>query len=230
MRYVFWSANVIATAVLALVPAARGQEPKSETPAKSDTAKTSKKDKPAGKEKKPVVEKITGKLLHADSGQRQFVMQVKFAAPRINPVVAQKLEDLKLQLTTALQKRDAPTILRTRAEIANNQSNLYMREGPIEFVADDNMKIRTLHLPLEYDEKGKPRRLTQKEINERKGSDPRLRGYEADFDNLKAGQTVEVQYEKPVGQPTKSRPGTDSDAAKQKEQHKALMVVIISDK
>src|SRR5438128_9005910 len=121
MQRAFGSASVIVLAAI-LLPVLQAQEPKTETPAKNDAAKPTKKEKPAAKEKKPVVEKISGKLIHADSAQRRFVVQVKFAAPRLNPQAVTKDEELKQQLAMALQKSDRPGAIRAQAEIVNNRA------------------------------------------------------------------------------------------------------------
>jgi hypothetical protein len=79
----------------------------------------------------------------------------------------------------------------------------------IEVSTTDDVKVRNSSPPEAFDEKGKARRLTSKELKEAKGSDTRLPGYQADFSNLREEQIVTVTLVK----------GKDKD--KDKEQPKA---------
>jgi hypothetical protein len=62
----------------------------------------------------------------------------------------------------------------------------------VDLQATDEMKVRTLNPPVEFDEKGKPRKYTAKELKEMRGPDRKLPGYTADFESLKIGQIVRV--------------------------------------
>jgi hypothetical protein len=55
----------------------------------------------------------------------------------------------------------------------------------------DDVKIRTMTLPVVYDEKGKPRKHTAKELKELKGKG-NLPGYTAGWDDLKVNDLVSV--------------------------------------
>src|SRR5437899_8182941 len=92
---------------------------------------------------------------------------------------------------------------RLQLEIEKARRNLFKDETQkIELDAPENMKVRTMVLPVEVDDKGKPRKLTEKEKRELKGPDPMLPGYTGDFDSLKPDQIVEVYLAK---QPPKSK-------------------------
>ncbi len=62
----------------------------------------------------------------------------------------------------------------------------------LEIQATDDMKVRMLRPPVDFDQKGRPRKYTTKELKELKGPDPKLPGYVADFDSLKPDQIVQV--------------------------------------
>jgi len=76
------------------------------------------------------------------------------------------------------------------------QQGSYMRPGRgtkhIEYHAIDDVKVRTRTLPTEFDEKGRPRRYTSKELKELRGPDPKLPGYQTEFDSLKNDQYVQL--------------------------------------
>ena len=95
----------------------------------------------------------------------------------------------------------------------------------IEIQADDNMRVRTLLLPVEYDEKGRPRKLTEKEKKALKGPDATQPGYLADFDSLKPGQEVKVFLAKSKD----AHKAKGKDAADSKEKPKATTILIVSE-
>lgn len=100
-----------------------------------------------------------------------------------------------------------------------------------ELEAVEDVKVRTMHLPVVYDDKGQPRKYSDKELRELKGPDTRLPGYQADFDGLKPGQTVKLTL-------TRKKPDAakDKEAPKEDDKDKAkvakplvTMIVIVKD-
>jgi hypothetical protein len=108
--------------------------------------------------------------------QQNLLQQQALIMRTRNPFVRQQL---LAQL--ASQARQQPQNLFTVREI---QKDFELTPGP-------DMKVRVLQLPLDFDEKGKPKKYTAKELKELKG-DPKLPGYTAEPDSLRANQTVLV--------------------------------------
>jgi hypothetical protein len=193
-----------------------------------DQSDPSKKDtKPAKKTSKEKVrtDLLKGKLVKIDPKERTFTVRVTTKIPQDNAGAAQNIANLQRQL---IGNRDPNSINSIRLEIMKNQQNLVTFKDDvkrIDCVASDDMKVRTLLLPVEYDDKGKPKKLTEKEKRALKGSDLKAPGYEADFESLKPEQTVEVHLEK-AAHKSKSK---DKDAADPKEPKKAIMIVIVSE-
>jgi hypothetical protein len=73
----------------------------------------------------------------------------------------------------------------------------------LELALADDVKVRTNILPVERDEKGKPKRLTADEKHKLKGDDPKLPGYTAELSSLTRGQVVEVYISRLKGTPQK---------------------------
>jgi hypothetical protein len=207
------------------------QDAKDDAAPKASTTKSGKKEKLASKEKMLASGKVSGKLAHVEGAQRYFVVGVKYLVTTPNLGAIQNVANASRNLA---QAKDAKAAFNARLDMARNQAVMYdyrTIDGQFEFVADDKMKIRTLQLPVDYDDKGKPKKLTQKELKERRGADLTLPGYEADFDTLRQGQLVDVYLEKPNNPPAngKNKAAKADDAAgekKEKERYKALMVVI----
>src|SRR5262249_51831568 len=66
----------------------------------------------------------------------------------------------------------------------------------VELQSADDIKVRLKNPPPLFDDKGKPKRYTKKELDDLKGPDKKLPGYAADFENLRNDQIVEIQLVK----------------------------------
>jgi|GEM_PF-6825248 len=215
----FYSTSALLLVLAGFLAAAPSDDP-------SDTS--NKKDaKPAKKTGKDKVRTdfLRGKLVKIDPKERTFTVRVTTKIPQDNAGAAQNIANLQRQL---VGNRDPNSIRSIQVEIMKNQQNLVTFKDDvkrIDCVAVDDMKVRTLLLPVEYDDKGKPKKLTEKEKRALKGSDLKAPGYEADFESLKPEQTVEVHLEK-AAHKSKSK---DKDAADVKEPKKAIMIVIVSE-
>jgi hypothetical protein len=62
----------------------------------------------------------------------------------------------------------------------------------VEFQTKDPVKVRTMVLPEQFDEKGNPKKYTKAELAELKGKNKDAPGYESSLEKLEAGQTVKV--------------------------------------
>jgi hypothetical protein len=179
----------------------------------------------------------SSKLAKVDSDKHVLTVEVTYKAAKQDAQAVQHLYNLQRQLVQAqLQRNPAERlkqVSRIQQDIDKATANLYKDHLlKIELDAPDDMKVRTRILPVEFDDKGKPRRLTEKEKKELKGPDPTLPGYTADWDSLKADQTVEVRLAKKPSKPKDK----DQDKDKKKDEDKtevtrpeAAMLVILAE-
>jgi hypothetical protein len=193
--------------------------------------------KPDAKDKKQVDKVIksgkafSGKLVKVDGDQHYLTVEVTYTTAKQDPQIAQNLQNLQVQMVEAQRTRNPVDRYRQlnhiQVEIEKSKLNLYKdATQKIEFDAPENMKVRTMLLPVELDDKGKPRKLTEKEKRERKGPDPTLPGYTGDLDSLKSDQTVRVYLAK---QPPKSK-AKDKDADNtESTRPKIAMIVILAE-
>ncbi len=197
---------------------------------KTDTkTKSTAKNKKDTKDKKLTGKDLTfvGKLTRVEGAQRYLTVQVIQKIPQENAGAAQNIINLKRQL---IGNRDPNSIRNIQAEIYKNQLQLVTYKDQtkdIELQAADDMKVRTMLPPVEYDDKGKRRKLTPKELKEFQGPDPKLKGFIADFDNLKPDQKVEVHLEKPKTVPKSKTKGKGDATAGEKP--KVVMIVILEE-
>jgi hypothetical protein len=139
-----------------------------------------------------------------------------------------RVETAKHNLTVAVF---VPTLVRYGRGVRVAQST-----KNVDFQAADEVKVRSIKPPLDFDEKGKPRKYTSKELKELKGPDARLPGYQADFDSVKPDQIVQLTLAKrmPVGKPEQREKTKDKDDEKDmdkapvtSEKPEVMMVVIL---
>lgn len=133
----------------------------------------------------------TQKYLTAEYTQQVVVPDTQAAVQNSLDVMRRQYEIL--QDPNPISRRQQ--LLQLLAEQQRNQLNAFqVQQIPVtlELQATDELKVRVLQPGLIFDDKGKPRRPTKKELKDMKGSDPKQPGYAADFDQLKPGQTVQV--------------------------------------
>jgi hypothetical protein len=104
-----------------------------------------------------------------------------------------------------------------------------------ELQPSDDMKVRLLQPPADFDLKGRPKKYTTKELKDMKGSDPKLPGYAADFDSLKPDQVVKVYLaakkdaHKSTARPRVKAKGKDPEDAPAPEKPEITMIVILGE-
>ncbi len=203
-------------------------------------AKKTDKDKPQTKEKIASSGKFVGKVTKVEGSTKNFTVQVTFYQVDQNKVVANNQYDLKRKLEiNGIVNNPREKLRQYQAhlvEMAKRNRDVYKKATKdIDLQGEDEVKVRTLVLPVEYDDKGKPKKRTKKELAALKGPNKKLPGYTAEWDNLHQGQTVEVHLAKQKGQPAKTKKAKDKDKDKDKDDElfidrpKVVMVVIVAE-
>jgi hypothetical protein len=210
---------------LAFLPVALAQDkkPDPDKPMPKDD-KDKPKDKKEAVEKMHVSGKVTGKLTAWGSSEKGFTVQVPLVYYVVNEGEYRALVQSQLDLAKARSVQDA---INAKRAMADHESRLYTEKREnvnIDFVPSAEMKVRTLH-PMVYDDKGKPKKLTRKELDELKGPDKKLDGYTADAGDVKTDMIVTVYIEKK--KPTKTKSKDDKDLTETKPE--ALMLLIVAD-
>jgi hypothetical protein len=212
---------------LAFLPAALAQDkkPDPDKPMPKDD-KDKPKDKKEAIDKMHVAGKVTGKLTAWGSSDKGFTVQVSVAYYVLNEGEARALAQSQVNLAKA---RSAQDLVNARNDVMTHQARLYTEKQEkvnIDFVPAAEMKVRTLH-PMVYDDKGKPKKLTKKELDELKGPDKKLDGYTADASDVKTDMIVTVYIEKK--KPAKTNPKEKDDKGLADTKPEALMLLIVAD-
>jgi hypothetical protein len=158
---------------------------------------------------------LEGTLTELDTTNKWFTVKLTQKTPKGPNVQAQQnLASLNRQLVGALRSGNAGQVANIKAEIAKNQNNLTLYDEKhynFDLKSADNLKVRLTKLPVVLDDKGKPKKYTQKERDALKGPDRNLPGYQSEFGNLKTGQKVKVTLSKKKEAPRPSSKDKDAD-------------------
>jgi len=181
-----------------------------------------------------------GRLVRVEGAQKYITVQVSIPVAVPNGAnLGNSFALLQLQQQMATQRNPMQRqllqlqMLQLAASGAGGYSFRQINKN-IDLQAVDDLKVRTLQLPADFDEKGRPKRHTSKELQELKG-DPKLPGYTSDFDSLKPDQIVKVYLAKKKEAPKpavkekpkeKDKDGDKKDMAAE-ERAEISMVVIL---
>jgi hypothetical protein len=198
------------TLVVALaVPVFAADEKKDEKKKKkADAAKAKKKAddvvEPKAKPEKVVYgQTFAGTLTRiAGNSQKDFAVQITYRYQAINQGALNSLAQIQQQQRQAMLNRNPIQRRQQLAQISQQMQqamqNLYQikeKKVDVELRAADEMKIRTAHPPVEYDDKGNLKKYTAKELKALKGPG-NLPGYPGDWESLRAYQVVRVYLAK----------------------------------
>ena len=219
----------LALLTLLVLPAA-GQDKTKKKP-DVDADKDEAKAVSDSKKKLVTAGKVVGKITQVEGTSKNLTVQVTVKYQKPNLQAMQTMASLQAQLAQASQRRDFNQLASLQRQLAQQQPyTLADHNYKLELQAADDFKVRTFTLPLEYDDKGKPRQYTKKELAELKGPDPKVPGFTADFDNLRVGQEVEVTIVKPKAAPAKPKTkDKDRDIVAEDERLKATLILILRD-
>jgi hypothetical protein len=211
---------------------AKKADVKKDEPAKKDdpAKKDAKKDEPAKKDedKKAAMSKLPprkGKLKQHETDPEAAYKKMLMKSPKVTATVMAVVEDkkaLRLKITVPYVKINAGALNNYyNAQISGNiqqmvqaQNQIYQlatTDKEVEWTASDDFKARRAHPPAQFDDKGRPKRYTRKELQELKGND-KLPGFAAEFSDIKTGQIVTVTLLAKKAAPRPIRRGKDAEA------------------
>jgi hypothetical protein len=236
----------------------KGEKTDKKDDAKKDETKDPEKKEPEKKEekKKKATEKmpphgqvIRTKILSV-SGQsnREFTIELQEIDPKkvydFNVWKAQQQNSLaQQQINIAkISPKDFNGRINATANynraLANFQVDLAKRSTqlhtakPLEVRAHEDAKIRTLFLPVQFNDEGFPKKWTEKEKKEFRG-DTQIPGYPSEFDAIKSGQIIDLYLVKkappPKDAPKKKKASDDDPPPMVTATPEFILIVIISE-
>lgn len=152
---------------------------------------------------------ISGKLKKYDVSARDYTIEIPVIDPKkvfdLNSWKGQQMANLSQQYANVVKtfkpidRQNAllnynKAMSQYQFELAKRQTNIYSNQD-YDVHLSEKGKIRSLTPPLRYDDRGNLITYTKKELDKmRAGS--KLPGFEADVDDLKAGQAVQFYMAK----------------------------------
>jgi len=197
-------------------------------PLRADDKKADPAKMPGGKkeatEKLVTAGELTGKILNVEPSKKAFTVQVtvQYAVPNLGAM--QQMMSLQMQMSQPMAPAQRMNLM---MQMQQQQASLYQLKQEyqsFDIDAADDIKVRTPNPPADFDEKGKPKVYTAKELKELKG-DPKLPGYKAEFDNLHPDQIVTVTLVKKKETP-KPKKDADKDPLEGENKPVASMIII----
>jgi hypothetical protein len=168
-------------------------------------------DKETNSEKMVKAGVVTGKIMGVVESKKSVRIQVTFQVPKLNPGQLQAIQNAQVQMA---QANSPQALLNARNALAQAQAGLYSMQSvqkDYELQAAEDIKVRAANPPAQFDDKGRIKRYTAKELKELKGTD-KLPGYPAEFSDLRQDQIVQVTLIKKKGAPrTPIKKGKDVD-------------------
>ena len=207
-------------------------DPDLDKPVKPDKDKPVKPDKAAPKEKLVFGNKVTGKITHWDANQQSMTVQVTIPYKALNEGAARQLAQLQVQFYQARTLQDRFNI---QQQMLQQQAILYQikeEKRDVDVQTAKDLKIRLHSPPTTFDEKGRAKKPTKKELDELKGPDPRLPGYLGDLKDIRQDSYVTIFFA-PRKKTTNSVGGkpakTDEDKPTVDSRPEILMILIYPD-
>jgi hypothetical protein len=158
-------------------------------PAQKPPAKKGPADKKEAEDKLIQTGALVGEIVHMESEKRTFRLKVTVVWTEINADAVRGLQEAQLNLARA---RDLNAVANARRAMAQHSANLYQpksdqKEFTIE--ADDDVAVRLTQPKVEFDDMGNLKKLTAKELAEKRGKD---RLYDGEWSDLVNGMKVQV--------------------------------------
>jgi hypothetical protein len=175
---------------------------KDETPKKGNAKKLADKnaDKDTTTEKMVKAGEVIGKVMAVIESKKSIRIQVTLQVPKLNPGALQGIQQAQLNL---LRANTPQAMIQAQQNLARAQAGLYTMENvqkDYELEATDDVKVRMNNPPAQFDDKGRIKRYTAKELKELKGNDKQP-GFPAEFSDLKQDQIVKVTLIRKKGAP-----------------------------
>ena len=183
---------------------------------------------------------IVGKLKHVNPTDKTFTLEIDVSLLRAKGGSGTQAARLMQQQERIL--REEQDILRTRNPVlraekaqrlaaqlerdrlqdlkGQNNTRAVTRHKDFDLESGAEAEVRRQDPPVQYDDKGHVKKYTPKELQELKG-DAKLPGYQADWTDLKPGQSVKVTLVKPKGK--------DKDNKKGDARPQASLILVIKD-
>jgi hypothetical protein len=171
---------------------------------------------------------VTATIMAVVEEKKSLRLQLTIPYLKINTSEVQAYNQEYLRM---LQAQNPQTMLQHRQNMLSHQANMYQiatTQKEVEWQATDDVKVRMKNPPPQFDDKGRIKRYTAKELKELKGNE-KLPGYPAEFSDIKTGQIVQVTLLQKK-ESVRPRRGKDADVLGENLPTMSLIVIFAEPK
>jgi hypothetical protein len=199
-----------------------------------------KEDKDLDKNSEKTVQagQVTGKVMNVYEDKKKIRLQVTYMNPKLDQGAANALAQAQIQFQQALARRpiDYNAVRTAQQQMALNQAKLITYEKKTqdyEIQANDDVVVRSANPPEQFDEKGKVKKYTKKELDELRGPDHKVPGFKAEFGDIQTDMLVKVQLvrkkdaPKPVVRKPKDK-DAELDVMGDYEPHASMIIILFN--
>jgi hypothetical protein len=170
---------------------------------------------------------ITCKIVAVYESKKSLRLQV----PTLNEGAVRAYAQAEQQYLQALRQRNQGSAASALQNMARQEANM-VTLGPkeVEVQTTDEVKVRLLNPPVAFDDKGKIKKYSAKELKELKGNDPKLPGYNGEFSDLQTGQIVKLTLVRKKGDPAPKptgKKGKDAELELVKDELPPISVILV---
>jgi hypothetical protein len=210
---------------------------KKDEPAKKDADKTDNGKKMPATKLPPRKGKLKDLETDKDAAEKKALRKTMLTAEVMAVVEDKKSLRLKLtipyvrvnqgQLQNLLKAQNPQQVLQAQAQLYEMATT----QKEVELSAADEYKVRMRNPPPQFDDKGRPKRYTKKELQELKGND-KLPFFPAEFSDIKSGQIVEVTLlqNKSGHRPVKRGKDAEPDVAADNLPRMSMIIILADPK
>jgi hypothetical protein len=186
-------------------------------------------DKNVNTEKTIKAGQLIGKVVAVYESKKALRLQVQVPVLNQNAIVAYAQAEQQYRQAALTGNRNG--MVSALQNMARQEANLYTYQAKeVELQTTDDLKVRLLHPPAAFDDKGRIKKYTAKELKELKGSDPKLPGYSGEFSDLQTDQVIQVTLVRKKGEtPVKpaGKKGKDADVELLKEELPPISLIVV---
>src|SRR5262249_10280128 len=138
---------------------------------------------------------LVGKVAAVYEDKRRIRLKVAVPVTKVNAGALAGLAQAQMQYRQAAASRDLEGMRAAQLQMTQHQAQLYqveMKNQDVELDVLDDAVVRTANPKQDFDEKGRAKKLSKKELKELKGPDPKVPGYKAEFSDVQAEQLLRV--------------------------------------
>jgi hypothetical protein len=146
---------------------------------------------------------LVGRVNNIYEGSRKIHLKVAVPVTTLDAGAVSGVQQAQVAMALARARRDLMGMRQAQLQMIQNQARLYrvdVRTVDVEVEAIDDVVVRTASPKVDYDDKGRPKKLTRAERKELKGPDPKLPGYKAEFGDVAVDQVIKVQLVRKKGE------------------------------